>query len=395
MSFRQGSNVIWVVNNWQVHNPENLKQLIRQLNKVKFSHNHSNNAVILNLKLKIYMMEWIPPIVFILAGLLAGIIGEKVIFKKLEIFITNRRIAGSKIIFHSLHRMTFIWFVICGFFWAILSAPLKPDIAIVLQKILTIALLYSVTLVLARLTAGFVNLFIRRAEGVPTSLISNLAKITVLVLGTLIILQTVGVQITPIITTLGIGGIAVGLALQDTLANLFSGFYLIISKQVRTGDYVKLDAGHEGYVIDISWRNTTIKEISNNVVIVPNSKLSSAIFTNYHLPAKEITLTMDVGVSYDSDLEQVEKVTVEVAKEVMQEIAPELKDNEPYIRFHTFNDFSIDFTLYMRVSEYFDQRIGKHLFVKKLHKRYQQAGIQIPFPVREVYMQNNLDIERN
>ncbi|MEH2402653.1 mechanosensitive ion channel family protein [Nostoc sp.] len=286
------------------------------------------------------MMEWITPIWFIIAGFVAGIIGEKVIFKKLETLVTNRRIAGSKIIFRSLHRMTFIWFVIAGFFWAILSSPLKPDIAIVLQKILTIALLFSVTLVLARLSAGFVNLFIRRTEGVPTSLISNLAKATVFVLGTLIILQTMGVQITPIITTLGIGGIAVGLALQDTLANLFSGFYLIISKQVRTGDYVKLDAGHEGYVIDIYWRNTTIKEMSNNVVIVPNSKLSTAIFTNYHLPAKEITLTMDVGVSYDSDLEQVEKVTVQVAKEVMQEIAPELKESEPYIAFSSLVRYS-------------------------------------------------------
>ncbi|MBX9257248.1 mechanosensitive ion channel family protein [Desmonostoc muscorum CCALA 125] len=337
------------------------------------------------------MMQWIPPIAFILAGLLAGIIGEKVIFKKLEIFVKNKRIAGGNIIFHSLHRMTFIWFVIGGFFWAVLSSPLRPDIVTVLQKILTIAFLYSVTLVLARLTAGFVNLFIQRAEGVPTSLVSNLAKATVLLLGTLILLQTVGVEITPIVTTLGIGGLAVGLALQDTLANLFSGFYLIISKQVRTGDYVKLDAGQEGYVTDITWRNTTIKEVSNNVVIVPNSKLASAIFTNYHLPAKEITLTMNVGVSYDSDLEQVEKVTVEVAKEVMQEIAPKLIANEPYIRFHTFGDFSIDFTLYMRVSEFFDQRIGKHIFIKKLHKRYQEAGISIPFPIREVYVQNNMN----
>ncbi|MBD2412847.1 mechanosensitive ion channel protein MscS [Nostoc calcicola FACHB-389] len=337
------------------------------------------------------MMEWIPPIAFILAGLLAGIIAEKVIFKKLEIFVKNKRIAGGNIIFHSLHRMTFIWFVIGGFFWAVLSSPLRPDVVTVLQKILTIAFLYSVTLVLARLTAGFVNLFIQRAEGVPTSLVSNLAKATVLLLGTLILLQTVGVEITPIVTTLGIGGLAVGLALQDTLANLFSGFYLIISKQVRTGDYVKLDAGQEGYVTDITWRNTTIKEVSNNVVIVPNSKLASAIFTNYHLPAKEITLTINVGVSYDSDLEQVEKVTVEVAKEVMQEIAPKLIANEPYIRFHTFGDFSIDFTLYMRVSEFFDQRIGKHIFIKKLHKRYQEAGISIPFPVREVYVQNNMN----
>ncbi|MBC5795406.1 mechanosensitive ion channel family protein [Sphaerospermopsis sp. LEGE 00249] len=332
------------------------------------------------------MMQWIIPLLFILVGFLAGIIGEKVIFNRIKSFVIKRQIPGSEIIFQSLHRMTFIWFVLAGFFWAILSSPVKPGIANVLQKIITIILLYSVTLVLARLTAGFVNLFVQRTEGVSTSLLSNLAKTIVLVLGTLILLQTVGIEITPIVTTLGIGGLAVGLALQDTLANLFSGFYLVISKQVRAGDYVKLDDGHQGYVTDITWRNTTIKEISNNVIIVPNSKLASAIFTNYHLPAKEITLTMNVGVSYDSDLELVEKVTIEVAKEVMQEIAPELIQIEPYLRFHTFNDFSIDYTLYMRVSEYFDQRIGKHLLVKKLHKRYQQEGIEIPFPIREVYM---------
>lgn len=334
------------------------------------------------------MMQWIIPLIFILVGFLAGIIGEKVIFNRIKSFVVKQQIPGSEIIFQSLHRMTLIWFVLAGFFWAILSSPVKPGIANVLQKILTIILLYSVTLVLARLTAGFVNLFVQRTEGVSTSLLSNLAKTIVLVLGTLILLQTVGIEITPIVTTLGIGGLAVGLALQDTLANLFSGFYLVISKQVRAGDYVKLDDGHQGYVTDINWRNTTIKEISNNVIIVPNSKLASAIFTNYHLPAKEITLTMNVGVSYDSDLELVEKVTVEVAKEVMQEIAPELIQIEPYLRFHTFNDFSIDYTLYMRVSEYFDQRIGKHLLVKKLHKRYQQEGIEIPFPIREVYMRS-------
>jgi small-conductance mechanosensitive channel len=335
------------------------------------------------------MMQWIVPAAFILAGLLAGIIGDKVVFQRLKLFVAKRQIPGGEIIFQSLHRMTFIWFFTGGLFWAIIISPLKPDVANVLQKILTIILLYSVTLVLARLTAGFVNLFIRRTEGVSASLISNSAKIVVLILGTLILLQTVGIQITPIITTLGIGGIAVGLALQDTLANLFSGFYLIISQQVRTGDYVKLDDGHEGYVTDITWRNTTIKEMSNNVIIVPNTKLATAIFTNYHLPAKEITLTLDVGVGYDSDLELVEQVTVEVATEVMQTIAPGLIENAPYMRFHSFGESSIDFTLYMRVSEYFDQRIGKHLLIKKLHHRYQQVGIQIPFPTREIYLPKN------
>lgn len=334
------------------------------------------------------MMQWIAPIAFLLAGLLAGIVGEKIIFKKLKAFVSEKQIPGSEIIFQSLHRMTFIWFVSAGFFWAIITSPLKSDVTSVLQKAITIVFLYSVTLVLARLSAGFVNVYIRRTEKVSASLLSNIAKSTVLVLGSLILLQTVGVEVTPIITTLGISGLAVGLALKDTLENLFSGFYLIISKQVRTGDYVKLEGSHEGYITDITWRNTTIKELSNNVIIVPNSKLASAIFTNYHLPVKEITLTLNVGVDYNSDLEQVERVTVEVAKEVMAEIAPELMNNEPYMRFNKFGDFSINFTLYMRVNEFFDQRIGKHLFIKKLHKRYQEEGIKIPSPPLELYLQD-------
>jgi small-conductance mechanosensitive channel len=336
------------------------------------------------------MTQWILPASFILISLLIGLICEKFLFPRLKKFIVQKHIPGTRILFQALHRIIFIWFVLAGVWTALVVAPnVNPELITVIKQAITVIFLFSVTLVFARLTGGFVNLFIRRSDGISASLISNLAKAAVLILGTLIILQTIGIQITPIVTTLGVGGIAVGLALQDTLANLFAGFYLIISKQVRTGDYVKLDAGHEGYVTDITWRNTTIKELSNNVVIVPNSKLASAIFTNYHLPAKEITLTMNVGVSYDSDLEEVERVTVEVAKEVMREIAPELIENEPYIRFHTFGEFSIDFTLYMRVSEYFDQRIGKHLFVKKLHKRYQELGIYIPFPIRDVYVQNN------
>ncbi|BCL36934.1 mechanosensitive ion channel protein [Nostoc sp. MS1] len=345
----------------------------------------------MNYNLNLIMMDWILPLGFLLFGLITGVIGEKFIFKRLEKFAFKKEIPGSHIIFKSLKRMPFIWFTLAGISAAIVSAPLKPDVVILLQKITKIAFLVSVTLVLANLVSGFVKLYTHKTERATASLIANLAKACVLLLGVLLLLQTLGIEITPIVTTLGVGGLAVGLALQDTLANLFSGFYLIISKQVRTGDYVKLDAGQEGYVTDISWRNTTIRELSNNVIIVPNSKLSSAIFTNYHLPAKEITLTMNVGVSYDSDLEEVEKVTVEVAKEVMREIAPKLIENEPYIRFHTFNDFSIDFTLYMRVSEYFDQRIGKHLFIKKLHKRYQKAGISIPFPIRDVYFHGKVN----
>ncbi len=340
----------------------------------------------LGLAMTAQIQQLILPVVFCVLGLLGGVVGDRIIYKKVKRFVIKKQIPGSEIIVNSLHRIILLWFVLAGFYAAIISYPdLTSNIDRALQKIITVIFLLSVTLVAARLTAGFVTLFISRSEELSASLISNIAKTAVLVIGTLILLQTLGIEITPIITTLGISGLAVGLALKDTLENLFSGFYLIISKQVRTGDYVKLDGGHEGYVTDITWRNLIIKELSNNVIIVPNSKLATAIFTNCHLPVKEITLTINVGVDYDSDLEHVEQVTVEVAKEIMEEVAPQLKTNVPFIRYHNFGDFSIDFKVYIRVNEFFDQRIARHIFIKKLHKRFQKEGIKIPFPVRELY----------
>lgn len=336
------------------------------------------------------IVQWLIPVGFILAGLIGGVIGEQVVFTKIQEFYVRKKIPGNIIIFESFRRMTFIWFLLAGFLGAVISFPIKSnDVNDLLKRVIIIIFLYSVTLVFARLSGRFVKVYTRKTERVSASLISNVVKIAILILGTLIILQTVGIEVTPIVTTLGISGLAVGLALKDTLENIFSGFYLIFSKQVRTGDYVKLEDKHEGYVTDITWRNTTIKELYNNVIVVPNSKLASAIFTNYHLPVKEITLTINVGVDYESDLEEVEKVTLEVAKEVMKEVSPQLMKNEPFMRFHTFGDFSINFTVFLRVNEFFDLRIAKHKFIKKLHKRYQKEGIKIPFPVTELYTQRN------
>ncbi|MGC1248138.1 MAG: mechanosensitive ion channel family protein, partial [Spirulinaceae cyanobacterium] len=229
-----------------------------------------------------------------------------------------------------------------------------------------------------------ISLLLKKFPSIPTSLTSNLVRIIIFGFTTLVVLQNLGIDITTIITTLGIGGLEVALALQDTLSNLFAGFYITLSGQVRTGDYIKLETSQEGYVIDISWRNTTVKELPDNLVIIPNAKLASAIFTNYHLPAKNITLTFSLGVSYESDLEKVERVTIEVAKEVMAEVCQIKTDFEPFILYETFNDFSIDFTVFLRVNEFLEKRTARHEFIKRLHRRYDEEGINIPFPIRDI-----------
>ncbi|MCD6490489.1 MAG: mechanosensitive ion channel, partial [Thermodesulfobacterium sp.] len=124
----------------------------------------------------------------------------------------------------------------------------------------------------------------------------------------------------------------------------------------------------------------------NNIVIVPNSKLASSIITNYYLPEKELAVLVQVGVSYNSDLENVERVTIEVAKEVMKEVPGGVPNFEPFIRYHTFGDFSINFTVILRAQSYVDRYLVTHEFVKRLHKRYKEEEIEIPFPIRTVYL---------
>lgn len=344
------------------------------------------------------------PISFILVGIITGFFVEKALDASLhkkvaieteeEIEVeeqADNSLTGKEILFNSLNNITFIWFVLAGCFGAFETYPLEASTTHSLRTILIIAFLLSLTIFVAKLSSGFVTLFGQKTQTVSASIISNLTRITVFIFGTLIILQTVGVKITPILTTLGVGGLAIALAVQDTLSNLFAGLYLIISQQFKTGDYVKLETNQEGYVIDISWRSTTIKDISNNIIIIPNSKLSSVIFTNYHLPVKEVVLRVDLGIGYASNLEYVEQITIEVAKQVMEEIAPELTTNEPFMRYHTFGESSIDLTVFMRVNEFSDRRLATHLFIKKLHQRYQIEKIEIPYPTRDIFIKQNVD----
>lgn len=328
------------------------------------------------------------PLGFAAGGLFLGIIFEKIILSKLKKIALKTKWEGDEIIINSLRGMTIFWFVLAGIYGAIPHLPLSSTLLNFLQKILLVIIIFSVTAVLARVAVGFVNLYAVKVKGIlpSTTIFANLTKLFVFLIGILIILQSLGISITPILTALGVGGLAVALALQDTLTNLFSGLHIIIARKIRPGDYVKLDSGEEGYVTDITWRNTTIRALPNNMIIIPNSKLASAIVMNYYLPEKEMAVLVQVGVSYESDLAKVEKVTIEVGKEVMKEVPGGVAEFEPFIRYHTFADFSINFTVILRAKEFVDQYLIKHEFVKRLHRRYNQEGIVIPFPIRTVHL---------
>lgn len=330
---------------------------------------------------------YIVPFAFLAGALLLGLLGKKIILKKIEKFARRTSWRGDDILIAVLKRWIVWWFLFAGAYLASISVPVEPGMLKLLHGAILVLTVLSLTICAADLSADFVDLYSASLkEALPrTTIFTNLTRIFVFLIGILVIFNSLGISITPILTGLGIGGLAVALAMQETLANLFSGLQIIASKQIRPGDYIRLESGEEGFVADINWRNTTVRELANNMNIIPNAKIAKTIIKNYSLPDKAMSVLIQVGVAYDSDLEKVEKATVEVAGEILQSVAGGASDFAPFIRYHTFGDSAVNFSVILRVNEFVDQYVVKHEFIKRLHRRFQAEGITIPFPMRTVH----------
>jgi len=337
--------------------------------------------------------RWAVPVAFVIGGVLLGLLVNRVLVARLRALAAKTPWLADNLILAALGRSAVVWLAALGVYVATFNLPVDAPANVLgrLRDVLFVVVALSITVAAARLAAGLSQLYGQRSDGAlpGISIFSNLAKLIVFVLGGLIILQSLGIAITPILTALGVGGLAVALALQDTLSNLFSGFQIIASRQIRPGDYVKLSGGEEGYVRDITWRITTIESVGKVVAVVPNAKLASAIVQNYHLPDTEQSLLVKIGVHYDSDLEHVERVCIEVAKGVMREVEGGVPEYDPVVRFNDFADSAVQGNVVMRVQEFNNQFLIRHEFMKRLHRRFREEGIVIPYPIRTLYIERD------
>jgi small-conductance mechanosensitive channel len=247
-----------------------------------------------------------------------------------------------------------------------------------------ISCLLIATVFTARLIGRYVHENTASFSGeIPaTSLIGNVVRGVVYLVGALVVLQTLDISVTPVLTALGVGGLAVALALQDTLGNLFAGITIIASRKIRPGQFIQLEGGQEGYVTDITWRNTMIHTLPNHMVIIPNAKLASTIVTNSYLPSPDVALKIEVGVHYDSDLDMVEQVTHTIIEAVLAQYPDAVTEDKPAVRFREFADSSINMLIIVRVVEWAEQFALRHALIKAIHKGFKKEGIIIPFPIR-------------
>src|SRR5712671_1446401 len=317
----------------------------------------------------------LPPAAFAVGGAIVGLVLQYVMFPGGR---RTRSWLGS-MLYAVLRGPTVLWCAAAGLFLALDVFDITGHLAIGVRHTLFVLVVLSISWSVARLVGAVVARLARPLHGTLASatLLVNVARLVILMLGILIILQTFGVSITPALTALGIGGLAIGLALQDTLANFFAGIHILSSRQVRPGDYVQLASGEEGYIQDVTWRYTTIRQVSNNLTIVPNAKLAGTTLTNYYLPSMEPAVLVPVTVVNDSDLSRVETVSIEVARAVLEKVSGGVNGSEPFVRFNAFSKPGVAFTVVMRGREIADQHVIQSEFIKQLQQRFRAEAIQL------------------
>lgn len=329
--------------------------------------------------------DWFTPLIIAGAIIFTGIVIQRIIIIYLKRLSKKTQWKGGLVLVSSLRGMILLISVLFGIYYGLSRAPVKEDTVELARRLHKIFVVFIITFVIARVLTGLLKTYSSRNESSKSSLslFKSIINILVYTLGLLVMLESFGISITPMLTALGVGGLAVALALQDTLSNLFAGIQITLTRTIKQGDYIHLTTGEEGTVTDISWRSTALLTQSDNVTVIPNSKLATTIITNYSLPKRNLSISVPVSIAYSSDMEKVERVTLEIAETLMKEFGIETK---PIFRYKEFGTSSINFNLSMDVNDFNQQYPLRHEFIKRLYMRFTQEGIEIPYPATNVYI---------
>ena len=234
----------------------------------------------------------------------------------------------------------------------------------------------------------------RSSNVVDLNLFPLLRRISVVLiygLGALLIMDILKINISPLIAGLGLGGLAVALAIQPTLANLFAGTYVMTEGVISPGDYIELEGSVSGYVVEVGWRSTRIRTWKNNLVVVPNARFAETIITNYQQPAPAVNVWLNCGISYDSDLDRVEEVCRKVMDELLETEPKAVKEYGGWFGYDNFGDSNVNFWLFIQAKDRWGSFEVQSALMKRLHQRFKQENITINYPMRTLQLPEEWD----
>jgi len=287
----------------------------------------------------------------------------------------------------------YVLIILIGLKYAVFTMNAFSNYFETINKVFFVLLAVIVTWMISRV----INLMIinwlkveKKFEKTP-KLVTKIISIVIYLVLFLVILDYFEISITPLLASFGVGGLAVGLALQGTLSNFFAGLHIISDKPISVGDYIELENGKiAGFVEDINWRSIRLKTYSNNLIIIPNNTLANSIIQNRSAPTEVQSAVVGAGVAYDSDLEKVEKILLEIGNQIKKEHKDKVvQEFDPLAKFYEFGDSNIKFKIILRAKTLGDKFFIMHLVIKTIKARFDKEGIEISFPVRKLWFANN------
>lgn len=318
-----------------------------------------------------------------------------IIFVTLSYFILKlivKKISGGKksyaqFILKQLSIPVFFLVFIIGLYTSLKTLSRLDEYYLVIDGaffvITTLIIALLVSRIITVITMGWLK--VRRGFKRTPGLLNKAITVLIFIIAIAVILAYFKIDITPLIAGVGLGALAIGLALQSTLSNFFAGVHLLSDRPINVGDFIELDENNTGIVEDIGWRSTRIRMLTDNLLIIPNGKLADSNIINYSMPKDDFSIWVPCGVAYESDLKKVERVTLEVAKEIQNTVPGAMKDFEPGFRYREFGDSNINFVTILRIEKPMDRFVVRNEFIKALKQRYDKEKIEISWPIRKIY----------
>ena len=323
------------------------------------------------------LQNWLVAAAIIVASIAVGFVLDIVVVRMLNADRGPGQ-RGRRAVAKALSGQPEIWAVLIALeVWNPLGFMQGRSAAWVDRIVIALAVL-SVTLFLARLAGWLIRAYLSHdSVSAPSgSIFVNLTRMMIWAIGLTFMLGALGVQIGPLVASLGVVGIAVSLGLQDTLANFFSGLQITMSRQIQPGDYIRLATAEEGTVTDVTWRNTTMRSPSNDLVIVPNSVIGRALITNFTANDEAHTYAFPFTVAFGSDLDAVKAIAEKVAREVRDSQPDAIDYYEPICRIRAFRPDGVAASVTIRVTRFQDRLDVVDDLSRRLHAALAENGVQ-------------------
>lgn len=331
---------------------------------------------------------WLQALVLVVVAFMAAELARRII-GNLAARLLTRSVLGDGEAARMLRMPVFLSVLLLGFTIALLPLPVEPTVRALAVGIFQTAavlvwLLFALkmtALVLKRLAARPAATGLVQHSTLP--LIDYTLKITLLVIGVYLLFSAWGVELTALLASAGLIGLAMSFAARDTLSNVFAGIAIIADQPYRVGDYINLDTGERGMITNIGIRSTRMLTRDDVEISIPNSIMGNAkIINESGGPHEKFRIRVNVSVAYGSDIDEVETVLMGVAAE-----HPDIcTEPEPRVRFRVFGDSGLEFELLCWIERPVLKGRLEHEMNRGVYKAFNARGISIPFPQRDLHI---------